>query len=154
MSAHINRDLPFVLAAIGLVAPDGTSRKPDHDQVNVFLNLVTAPLLAEEAARLDPTTINVTTPYGVGYTALFQQVAAWREAAWRSAEQLVNASPADRPAIAQAIEANAATQGAALAAANSYLPPVTTTGPRDAFCAVHNGDAAPQNYPFGAPSPY
>lgn len=37
MSAHVNRDLPYVLAAIGLVKPDGSSRKPDHDQVNVFL---------------------------------------------------------------------------------------------------------------------
>ena len=28
MNAHVNRDLPFVLAEIGLVKPDGTSRKP------------------------------------------------------------------------------------------------------------------------------
>jgi hypothetical protein len=27
ISAHVNRDLPFVLASLGLVAPDGTSRK-------------------------------------------------------------------------------------------------------------------------------
>src|SRR5258706_5450036 len=40
MSAHVNRDLPFVLAAIGLVKPDGTSRQPDHDKVDVFLNRV------------------------------------------------------------------------------------------------------------------
>src|SRR3546814_16118662 len=32
MNAHVNRDLPFVLAEIGLVNPDGTSRKPDHDR--------------------------------------------------------------------------------------------------------------------------
>ena len=32
MSAHVNRDLPFALYAIGLVAPDGSSRKPDHDR--------------------------------------------------------------------------------------------------------------------------
>ena len=31
MNAHINRDLPFVLYSIGLTAPDGSSRKPDHD---------------------------------------------------------------------------------------------------------------------------
>jgi hypothetical protein len=28
MNAHINRDLPFVLAATGLVKPDGTSERP------------------------------------------------------------------------------------------------------------------------------
>ncbi len=37
MNAHVNRDLPMVLAEIGLVKPDGTSRKPDHDRVNDFL---------------------------------------------------------------------------------------------------------------------
>ena len=40
MNAHVNRDLPFVLAEIGLVKPDGTSRKPDHDRVNDFLNAI------------------------------------------------------------------------------------------------------------------
>lgn len=154
MSAHINRDLPFALAAIGLAAPNGSSRKPDHDKVNVFLNLVTAPLLAELAARLDSTTINIVTPYGIGYAALFQTIAVWREAAWRNAELLVNAPAGTRAAVAAAIEASAATQGTVLATANSYVPPVTTTGLRDTFCGQHNGDAPPQNYPFGPASAY
>ena len=55
MSAHVNRDLPLVLAEIGLVKPDGSSRKPDHDKVNQFLNRVIEPLFDEAAARLDPT---------------------------------------------------------------------------------------------------
>ena len=55
MSAHVNRDLPMVLADIGLVKPDGSSRKPDHDKVNEFLNLVMEPLIDEVAARFDPT---------------------------------------------------------------------------------------------------
>ena len=42
MHAHINRDLPFVLAAMGLTHPDGSSRKPDHDKVNEILHRVTA----------------------------------------------------------------------------------------------------------------
>ena len=33
MNAHINRDLPYVMAAVGLVAPDGSSRKVDYDAV-------------------------------------------------------------------------------------------------------------------------
>jgi len=37
MSAHVNRDLPLALAEIGLVRPDGSSRKDDHNQVNQFL---------------------------------------------------------------------------------------------------------------------
>src|SRR5919198_2349303 len=41
INAHIQRDLPFALAGIGLVKPDGSSRKTDHDRVNEFLNRVT-----------------------------------------------------------------------------------------------------------------
>ena len=56
MNAHVNRDLPFVLASIGLVAADGSSRKPDHDKVNAMLDQVVQPLIAEEAARFKPRT--------------------------------------------------------------------------------------------------
>ena len=55
INAHIQRDLPFALAGIGLVKPDGSSRKPDHDRVNEFLNRVTDDLYAEIARRFDPT---------------------------------------------------------------------------------------------------
>src|SRR4051812_22333041 len=63
INAHIQRDLPFALAGIGLVKPDGSSRKPDHDRVNVFLNRVTDDLYAEIARRFDPT-INAGNPPG------------------------------------------------------------------------------------------
>src|SRR5437868_4692656 len=46
MNAHINRDLPYVMAAVGLVAPDGSSRKPDYDAVEAWLYDATAPLIA------------------------------------------------------------------------------------------------------------
>src|SRR5215212_624349 len=55
INAHVQRDLPFALAAIGIVKPDGTSRKRDHDRVNEFLNRVTDGLIAEIAQRFDPT---------------------------------------------------------------------------------------------------
>ena len=155
MNAHINRDLPFTLAAIGIATPDGQSRKPDHDKVNQFLNTVVQPLLAELAARFDPTIVNIVTPYGVGYTALFQTIAAWREQAWRNAELLVTApTPEIRSAVAAEIEAAAATEALALTAANSYLPPLVTSAPRDAFCASHNGDPPPMSYAFGTASAY
>jgi hypothetical protein len=155
MSAHINRDLPFVLAAIGLTDPNGNSRKVDHDKVDQFLNLVTQPALYEEGARFDPTTINIVTPFGVGYTALFQLIQVWREAAWRNAELLVSApTPAARALVVQAIEANAATQATALALENSYLPPLLTRAPRDAFCATHNALGPPLSYAFGMPTAY
>jgi hypothetical protein len=155
MNAHVNRDLPFVLAAIGLVQPNGTSRKTDHDKVNQFLNLVLEPLLTEAAARFDPHVINVQTPFGVGYTALLQLLVVWREAAWRNAELLVNAPTALlKSVVAQEIETTAAIEARALAVANAYLPPLTSKASRDAYCAANHGAAAPSSYVFGMPPPY
>ena len=53
LNAHINRDLPYTLAAVGLVKPDGSSRKRDHDHVNAFLEGVADPLQVELARRYD-----------------------------------------------------------------------------------------------------
>jgi hypothetical protein len=155
MNAHINRDLPFALAAIGITTPTGQTRKPDHDKVDQFLNAVMEPLLFEGAARFDPTVNLIVTPYGVGYTGLFQLVEAWREAGWRNAELLVNApTAAIRAQVAQTIETSAATEATTLAAANTYLPPLVTTTVRDAYCAVNNAVSPPMAYPFGTPTAY
>jgi len=155
MSAHVNRDLPFVLAAIGLTFPDGTSRKVDHDKVNQFLNAVIDPLLAEEAARFDSSTDDARDPMLLGYTSTFQLLAAWRESAWRNAERLVNApDAASRAQVAQSIEDYATGIQLTLKAAEAYAPPLTTTTARNTFCAAHNGAAAPIAYAFGMPTPW
>jgi len=136
INAHVNRDLPFLLASIGLVAPDGTSRKGDHDRVNVMLNKVQEPLLAEQAARFDPDMAFPTTPYGLGYTGMMQTLMAWREGAWRAAEQLVAApDEAARARVAAAIEHKALLEAQAIAAATAYRPPLTSTVERDRYCA-------------------
>lgn len=155
MNAHVNRDLPFVLAAIGLVGPDGTNRKADHDKVNQFLNLVLEPLLAEISTRFDPHVINIKTPFGTGYTALLQLLVLWREAAWRNAELLVSApTELARSLIAQEIETTAALEAQTFVTANAYLPPLTSSAARDAYCAANHGAAAPLSYSFGMPAPY
>lgn len=123
-SAHVNRDLPMVLAEIGLVKPDGSSRKPDHDQVNEFLKLVVEPLLDEAAARLDPSMddaqIDGTT---MDETGLLQTLQAWREQAWRNAEAIVNApTAAHRANVLTSIELNAEIEANLIVAATSYLP--------------------------------
>ena len=138
MSAHVNRDLPFVLAAVGLTRPDGSSRKPDHDQINKMLNHVVEPLVSEESARFDPSMAIAPTPYGIGFTGLMQTLIAWRELAWRNAELLVAApNAAARDVVAAQIEASAEATANMLLAGNRYLPPLTTTVPRDNYCAAH-----------------
>lgn len=137
MNAHVNRDLAFVLAATGLVRADGTSAKTDHDKINVVLNRVIQPLLAELGRRFDPQIPNIRTPYGVGHTGLMQLLIAWREVAWRHAEQLVAArTDAARDAVAAEIEAYAVTQALALRAQWAYVPPLTTPAARDRYCAA------------------
>ena len=111
INAHVQRDLPFALAAIGLVKPDGSSRKPDHDRVNEFLNRVTDDLYAEIARRFDPTIDDSDLPGTADDAALFQIIPSWREIAWRNAERLVSASSdEERAEVAASIEAYAASQ--------------------------------------------
>jgi hypothetical protein len=139
MSAHVNRDLPFVLAEIGLVKPDGSSRKRDHDKVNEFLNRVTEPLIAEVARRFDPSISGLDVQgTQLDATTLFQAIVVWRETAWRNAELLVAAkSAAARATVAAEIETQAATIQSTLKTANAYVPLVTSGAGRDAFCSTH-----------------
>jgi hypothetical protein len=155
MNAHINRDLPYVMAASGLVAPDGTSRKADFDKAEAWLYDATAPLLAELSARFDPTVDDASDPYGLSNAALFQMVAGWRENAWRNAEALVSApTDAARAVVAANIESEANATAQAIATSQSYATTGGSTLARDQFCAVHNGDAPPMAYAFGYASPW
>src|SRR5262245_7996190 len=155
MNAHVNRDLPITLAAIGMATPDGQSRKPDHNKVNQFLNTVLQPLLAELATRFDSSIVNLDTPYGIGYTGLFQTLAAWRELAWRNAELLASATtPAARAVALQEIETSAATQALAIKTTNSYVPPLTSSASRDTYALARNGYPPPMSYAFATPSAY
>ncbi len=139
MSAHVNRDLPFVLEQIGIVQPDGRSRKPDHDQVDQFLVKVIDDAIPEGARRFDPTMddlmIDGTT---LEETTAFQLIALWREEAWRNAERLVAArSPLQRALVASEIETTAALKGRLLVQAYRYRQPLTNSSARDAWCAEH-----------------
>ena len=155
MNAHINRDLPFVLAAVGQLGPDGSSRKPDYDAVEQWLHTATRPMLAEIASRFDPTADDADDPLGLSYLTLFQLVSAQRQAAWRNAEALVSApTPEARSLVAASIEAEAVAAARTLLATQSYAPPVTSAGPRDSWCAAHHDDAPPLPYDFGPAEPY
>ncbi len=93
MNAHIYRDLPYTLAAVGLVKPDGSSRKRDHDLVNAFLENVADPLQVELAQRYDPMfELTDMEPSPVDEEVVLQLVKLMRENAWRNAELLVSAS--------------------------------------------------------------
>ena len=140
MNAHINRDLPFVLYSIGLTTADGSSAKPDHDEINRVLYEAYEPAIGEGARRFDGSLTQYT-----GQNASdsgIQSVIAWREEAWRNAERLAWASSdAERAAIGQQIEAAANLEAEAIKQAYSYQNNGQTSAPRDAFCAAHHNDA-------------
>ncbi len=143
MNAHIQRDLPFVLWSIGLVAPDGSSRKPDHDRVNAILNRVTEPMMDAVAARYDASADDGDVPgTSIDAFAMNQFIQAWREGAWRNAELLASAPDgAARALVARTIEIEAAAMAQVLRTAFTYDGVLRSVATRDAFC---RGEPAPK----------
>nr|WP_255724398.1 DUF5995 family protein [Frankia sp. Cj3] len=143
MNAHITRDLPFVLAELGLVGPGGRSHKGDHDRINAILASVLDPLLAEEAARFDPHLDDETNDYGLGRDDLLGMLVAWRERAWQDAERLVAASGTEEYAVvARAIESSAEARARLLWVLLADEQPAATPMSRDVWCARHRVSSA------------
>ena len=133
INAHINRDLPFVLWEIGLVKPDGTSRKPDHDKVNEFLNRVS--FYPEANRRFDPTL-----PTDDGPAGGIHLIVGWREQAWRNAERLraAEGDPLQLAMVKQSIESFALGEAMTIKASGAYGPlSQSSAAARDAYCAVN-----------------
>jgi len=119
-SAHIQRDLPFVLYDLYVQGQPVTHE--DHTLVNEFLAQVD--VAGELAARFDPS-------YPLqGDLSLIEQ---WRETAWQNFERLKAASDITRPVIAAEIEL-AAAQSAAALYQNLAYPLGTDSSERDAYC--------------------
>jgi hypothetical protein len=141
MSAHINRDLPYTLAGVGLVAPGGGTRKTDHDRVNFFLNRIADPLQRELGERYDPYfTLSDAEPSPADESGILQLVRSWRQAAWQNAELLVNA-----PGDAERGRASDWIESYSTAAANGIIAASTIPGygeVRDEWCAEHNPASA------------
>ena len=137
MNAHINRDMPFMLAALGLTMPDGRTRKVDHDRGNALLSKLYQPVIAEIARRFDPKADDVNA--GSGDEAFAVAVLqSWREGVWRNAERLVLAPTQQaRQEVADDIEQSALATGNAIRQATK----VDAAGAkaRDAWCATHGG---------------
>jgi Family of unknown function (DUF5995) len=137
MNAHINRDMPFMLAALGLTMPDGRTRKIDHDRGNALLAKLYGPVITEIAQRFDPKADDVNA--GSGDEALAIGILqTWREGVWRNAERLVLApNQQARQMVANEIEQDAKTFGDAIRQGTK----VDAAGAkaRDTWCATHGG---------------
>ncbi|HEX8741596.1 MAG TPA: DUF5995 family protein [Thermoleophilaceae bacterium] len=132
INAHVQNDMPFVVASLGLRTRDGRSRKPDHDIVNEELERAYDAVIAEVSARYDPFVNTTNAPWSPGDDVLgLEMVKVWRERVWRNAERLLNASSdEERRAVAADIQSNAADWARGMAA-------FQTPGDRerrDAYC--------------------
>jgi len=120
VSAHIQRDLPFVLYQ--LYTEGHAVSYEDHTLVNEFLAQVDA--APEIIERFDPSY-----PPGSDITT----IVAWREEAFRNFERLRDASPVERVVISAEIEYSAALFAQNVVLATAY-PPGSSSETRDAYC--------------------
>lgn len=137
INAHVQNDMPFVIAQLGLGDRKGQARKPDHDLFNKVLSAGYERVVAEVGGRYD-STMALTNPPGVPVddVAGLEIVRQWREEVWRNAERLVNAeSDEERAAVAADIQAYAAQWAEGIAAA----PFPGARASRDAYCAQQLG---------------
>jgi hypothetical protein len=133
INAHVQNDMPFVIAALGVRSPDGASRKHDHDAFNEVLNRSYEPVVSAIRQRYDPL-IAATNPAVVPADNIggLEAVRGWRELVWRNAERLLDArTDAQRQAIANQIETNAALWAQSIAAVK--VPGIRQM--RDEYCA-------------------
>ena len=133
-NAHVQHDLPFVYAEMGLRTRSGESRKPDHDAVNAINTRVYDGIQDYIAEHYDPSFEAIdASPSPVEEIVTLEGIKGWRELAFRNGERLLAAeTPADRQRVAQAIRNNA-TRWAEL------ITTVQNPGhraARDAYCAA------------------
>jgi uncharacterized protein DUF5995 len=118
INAHVQNDMPFVLAALGLRTRSGASRKEDHDAINEVLDRAYANVVHAVRDRFDPqvgTTNSDSTP--ADDVAGLELVKEWREQVWRNAERLLNAGDdGERRRVADQIQAGAANWARGIAA--------------------------------------
>ncbi len=135
INAHVQNDMPFMLAAITLRDARGHTRKDDHDAENKILDDAYDEVVREVARRYDPLAslqLESTAPASDIFGA--ELVKLWRESVWRNAERLVNAkSDEERKSVADSIHAQAAATASLISTAATGPPGYRAT--RDAYCA-------------------
>ena len=134
INAHVQRDMPYVMASVGLRFPDGRSRKPDHDRGNAILAASYERIVRDTERRYDPfIALSNSSATPLDDFAGLEMVKGWREGVWRNAERLMNArTPAELQLVQMSIEQNAAAWARSIAAtpgAPGYREQ------RDAYCA-------------------
>ena len=134
INAHVQRDMPYVVASVGIRKPDGSSRKPDHDAGNEILAKAYEKIVRDVERRYDPfLAISNSSATPLDDFGGLELVKGWRENVWRNAERLLNArTEAERRIVSEQIERNAANWARTIA---SFPGPPGYRQQRDSYCA-------------------
>lgn len=117
-NAHIQRDMPYVLAGLGIVRADGTSRKGDFDRAQAVVDRAYEPAVADIARRYDPllTVADGRWNPPARFT-VHELLVLWRQNTWRYARMLAAAGSGEQwRAASRAVETNATAWATLLAA--------------------------------------
>jgi hypothetical protein len=139
INAHVQNDMPFVMAALGTHTRRGRSRHRDHVVMNRVLAHAYRPVVDTVRRRYDAA-MKVTNSDGVPVDdkAGMALVKKWRNDVWRNANRLLRArNAAERRSVTRDIEENAAQTATGI----STLQVPGYRAQRDAWCAAHNPDA-------------
>lgn len=138
INAHVQNDMPFLLAALGTHTRSGASRKVDHDRENEILERAYQRVVDAVERRYDPS-LAVTNPDDSTHDDIagLQLVAGWREEVWRNARRLLQTrrDPAAHREVVEDIESNAADMARTIAAPRTP----GYRAQRDAYCESRQG---------------
>jgi uncharacterized protein DUF5995 len=133
INAHVQNDMPYLLAALGTHTRRRHSRKVDHDAENGILERAYQRVVDTVERKYDPS-LAVTNPdnSNADDIAGLELVAGWREQVWRNARRLLmtRRDPAAHAEVVHDIETNAADWARTIAA--SETPGYRSQ--RDAYC--------------------
>jgi hypothetical protein len=133
INAHVQNDMPFLIAALGTHTRSGASRKVDHDRENKILERAYQRVVDTVERRYDPS-LAVTNPDDSNADDLvgLELVAGWREKVWQNARRLLQTrhDPAAHAEVVRDIKTNAADWARKIAAGETP----GYRAQRDAYC--------------------
>lgn len=137
-SVHVQHDLPFAYAKMGIETRSGKSRKLDHDAVNAVNARVFDGIEKFIAAHYDPMFSLIDLPFvPFEEVGTLELIKSWREQGWRSAERLLAAKTrGERAEVAEQIRTTSTAWAEMMASGGA--PGYRET--RDEYCLANRGD--------------
>jgi Family of unknown function (DUF5995) len=136
ISAHIGRDLPYVVADVAAWQRDPGARPSDFDRINDVIAIVKGPMLRRAADRFDPTLALLDLPLpALAATDSAELIGTWRNQALERGIRLSRATTdAEREAVEGEIEREAMATAVLLLNAGTTRPSPVSPTERDAYC--------------------